>query len=493
MEALIDEDHETFRNELASVAPDGRRRWIYARKPSGTFYRWRTRLSWLLLAFLLLAPFIRVNGLPLLMFNVIERKFVFFGLLFWPQDFYMVVLIALAVLVTMMLSTVTVGRVWCGWLCPQTIFMEMLFRKLEYLIDGSAEQQLRRNRGPWTVGRIARTTFKQGVFYALSFLIANVFLAYIIGSDALWAIITDPPSQHIVGLTAIVLFSFVFFLVFARFREQSCVLACPYGRVMSSLIDRHTVTVTYDFKRGEPRSRLRGGRVAALGVGEAGATQKTGDCVDCFQCVTVCPTGIDIRNGVQLECVNCTACIDACDSVMRRVNRPTGLIRLTSHEAVVEGRLRWLTPRSLAYAAVWLVLVAGVTTVVATRSDLDVTTLRQPGTLYAALPGERVGNFYNVQVFNRTGDTQPFEVRVVNPAGATVTPLGLDFEVGPHALLEGRMLVAVPTSVLAGRQSVPVKLEVMAGGRVVQELDSAFVGPPAGARPSVDPATEVVQ
>jgi cytochrome c oxidase accessory protein FixG len=478
VETLLDDEHETFRNELASVAPDGRRRWIYARKPSGFFYRWRSRLSWILLAFLFLAPFVRVNGLPLLMFNVIERKFVFFGLLFWPQDFYMVVLIALSVLVTLMLSTVTVGRVWCGWLCPQTIFMEMLFRKIEYAIDGSAEQQLRRHRGPWDRARIWRTAVKQAIFFGLSFVIANVFLAYIIGSDALWAIITDPPAQHLVGLSVITIFSFVFYLVFARFREQACVLACPYGRVMSSLIDRHTVTVTYDFARGEPRGRLANKPVE---------TAPKGDCIDCHQCVTVCPTGIDIRNGVQLECVNCTACIDACDEVMNRVKRPTGLIRMTSHEAVTEGRLRWLTARSGAYAMVWLCLITTVTWIVASRPALEVTTLRQPGTLFASLDAGRIGNFYNVQVFNRTSDTMPFEIRVVEPAGATVTPLGLGFEVGPHALLEGRMLVAVPQAELGSRQSVPVRLEVRAGGEVIQELSSAFVAPPGGGRLNGEP------
>lgn len=475
-ETLIDAGHETFRNELASISPDGRRRWVYARKPSGFFYRWRTRLSWLLLAFLLLAPFVRVGGLPLMMFNVIERKFVFFGLLFWPQDFYMVVLIALSVLVTLMLSTVTVGRVWCGWLCPQTIFMEMVFRKIEYAIDGSAEQQLRRHRGPWDAARIWRTGVKQAIFFALSFAIANVFLAYIIGSDALWVIITDPPSQHLVGLVAITIFSFVFYLVFARFREQACVLACPYGRVMSSLIDRHTVTVTYDFTRGEPRGR----------VTKAQAVPPKGDCIDCHHCVTVCPTGIDIRNGVQLECVNCTACIDACDAVMERVGRPTGLIRLTSHEAVAEGRLHWLTARSAAYAVVWIALISTVTWIVAGRPALDVTTLRQPGTLFATLDAGRIGNFYNVQVFNRTGDPVSFEIRVTEPAGATVTPLGLDFEVGPHALLEGRMLVAVPQTELGGRQSVPVRLEVRAGGELIQALTSAFVAPPGGGQGNED-------
>jgi polyferredoxin len=223
----FDEAHETFRNELASVDRDGRRKWVYARKPSGRFYRARTVLSWFLLAFLLFAPFVRLNGQPLVLLNVLERRFVFFGLVFWPQDFYLVVLAALALLVTLALSTTAVGRVWCGWLCPQTVFMEMLFRKLEYLIEGSAAEQLRRDRAPVTGPGLARRLIKHSIFFVLSFVIANVFLAYIIGAEALGRIITDPPSEHIVGLVAISIFSALFYGVFAFFREQACTLACP--------------------------------------------------------------------------------------------------------------------------------------------------------------------------------------------------------------------------------------------------------------------------
>jgi cytochrome c oxidase accessory protein FixG len=469
--AVADEsEHERFRNELASIAPDGRRRWVYARQPSGGFYRARTIVSIVLLAFLFLAPFVRVGGLPLMMFNVLDRRFVLFGVLFWPQDFYQVVLIALTALVALALSTAAVGRIWCGWLCPQTIFLEMLFRRIEFWIDGSAAQQLRRDRGPWTADRVWRRGVKLSVFFALSFLIANTFLAYIIGADALWTIVTDPPSQHLAGLIAITLFSVVFFLVFARFREQACVLACPYGRVMSSIIDRHTITVTYDIGRGEPRGKLLRGTQAG--------TAARGDCVDCYQCVTVCPTGIDIRNGIQLECVNCTACIDACDDVMTRVSRPRGLIRLTSHEAVTGGAAHWLTARVKAYTAVWLVMVAAVGVVLARRTPLDVVVLRQPGTLFATLPDGRVTNFYTVQVFNRSRQTQDYTLDVVSPAGTTITPLGLSSRVDAHDLLEGRMLVTLPAAAAAA--SPKLAFDVRADGRVIQRLESSFVGPPSG-------------
>jgi cytochrome c oxidase accessory protein FixG len=463
----IDEAHQTFRDELASIAPDGRRKWVYARQPAGRFYRRRTVLSWFLLAFLIGAPFVEVGGLPLVLLDVIERRFVLFGLVFWPQDFHLVVLLALTCLVTLALSTAAFGRVWCGWLCPQTIFMEMLFRKIEYGIEGSAEQQVRRKRGPWTGERILRAGAKHAVFFALSFGIANVFLAWIIGAAELKTIVTDPPGQHVQGLAAITVFSFVFYAVFARFREQACLVACPYGRVMSSLIDPETIKVTYDRTRGEPRGKRRAG---------VPADAASGDCVDCYQCVTVCPTGIDIRNGVQLECLDCTACIDACDTVMTRLGRPRGLIRLTSHRAVTGGASRKVPVRIAAYAGVWLALVALVATLIVRRPALDVLILRQAGTLFTPVEGDRLANFYTVQVFNRTGQSQTFEIVAVEPDDARITPLGPLSNVAPYALLESRLALAVPASETAGA-ATPVRFEVRTGGRTLQRIESSFVGP----------------
>ena len=467
------EEHQTFRDELASIARDGRRRWIYARQPSGRLYRMRTIVSWCLLAFLVLAPFVQFRGQPLVLLDVLDRKFVLFGAVFWPQDFHLVVFIALCVLVTLALSTVAVGRVWCGWLCPQTIFMEMLFRKLEYWLDGSAAQQLRRNRGPWNRERLVHVIRKQAIFFALSFGLANVFLAWIIGDDQLWTIVTDPPHQHLAGLVAITIFSLVFYGVFARFREQACVLACPYGRVMSSLMDAQTITVTYDSVRGEPRGKLRKDVDAA--------NDDRGDCIDCFQCVTVCPTGIDIRHGIQLECVNCTACVDACNDVMRRVDRPEGLIRLTSHDSMRAGGARRLSARVKAYVGVWLLLASAVVFLLTTRRDVDVLILRQPGTLYTTTLGGDLANFYTVQAFNRTSRAVRFSIDVVEPQGATVMAVGALDEVGPHGLLEGRLLLRAPVSALSG-VSTPVRFVVRADAEEPVEVKSSFLGP-AGERP----------
>ena len=467
MDTSFVEEHQTFRDELASIARDGRRRWIYARQPSGRIYRARTIVSGFLLAFLVFAPFIRFRGQPLVLVNVLERRFVLLGVVFWPQDFYLVVLIALAVLVTLALSTVAVGRVWCGWLCPQTIFMEMLFRRLEFWLDGSAEQQLRRDRGAWTRERIVHWVRKHTLFFALSFGLANVFLAWVIGADALWTIVTEPPQRHLGGLTAITIFSLVFFGVFARFREQACVLACPYGRVMSSLIDAQTTTVTYDSVRGEPRGKRRKG---------APSLAPQGDCIDCYQCVTICPTGIDIRNGIQLECVNCTACIDACNDVMRRVGRPEGLIRLTSHDAIRTGGRPGFSGRVKAYAMVWLLLVAGVSTLLATRNDVDVLVLRQPGTLFTTTADGQIANFYTLQVFNRTDRPVNFSLEILEPAGGQILPLGPLDQVGPHALLESRFLLRVPPEVLTAA-STPVRIGIRTDGAPASEVTTRLLGP----------------
>jgi cytochrome c oxidase accessory protein FixG len=348
--------------------------------------------------------------------------------------------------------------------------MEMVFRRLEYLIDGSAEQQLRRNRGSWTADRLFRYVFKHALFFALSFVVANVFLAWIIGAPALRTIVTDPPSQHLGGLVAILTFSFVFFLVFARFREQACVLACPYGRMLSALTDEHTVMVTYDSRRGEPRGPIR-----------HGATTPTGDCVDCHQCVTVCPTGIDIRHGIQLECVNCTACMDACDGVMRRLGRATGLIRYTSHAAIAGRQPRRVTWRTRGYVAVWLVLVASTITLLASRRDVDVLVLRQPGTLYTTVTGGEVANFYQVQAFNRTARPVAFTLEVSSPGGATLTTLGNVAQIDAYGQIDGRVILRVPQSSLAGA-STPVRFLVRTGRGDEQLIESAFLGPAASGR-----------
>jgi len=475
------DDHERFRAQLASIQPDGRRKWIYARKPPNRFFtKARTYVAWVLLAFLFAAPFIKVDGRQFVLLNILERQFVFFGVPFWPNDFYLVALMFLTLVVTIVVFTATLGRIWCGWLCPQTIFLEMVFRKIEWWIDGPPAEQVKRRTGPWNADRIWRTSLKVVVFFAISFLIANTFLSYVISSDVLLRYVTDGPFAHMELFVALVTFTFVFFMVFYRFREQACLIACPYGRYMSALVDENTIAVTYDFKRGEDRAKWDRADTAAKKEAATAGTTFTrpvghGDCVDCHQCVTVCPTGIDIRNGIQLECVNCTACIDACDEVMEKVGLDKGLIRYSSLNAVEQGHSRWLTTRIKAYGAIWLVLMSVVVALFVFRSDLDVVILRQEGTTWVTM-GENIGNFYRIQIINKSANDLPYELVVVEPATATIQPLALPDHVGSQELMKGRFILTLPQQAIK-EQDNKITLNITSNGEVVKTVTTSFVGP----------------
>jgi len=457
------EDHERFRAQLASVEQDGRRKWIYARQPSGRLYKWRTVVAAILLVFFVASPFVYVRGHQFMLLNLLERKFVLFGMPFWPQDMWLLVLVLLLCIVSIVLLTATVGRIWCGWMCPQTIFLEMVFRRLEWFIEGPpAAQVLRRSKG-WTRDRVVRGLAKHSLFAIIAFGIANVFLAYLISSKTLLQYVADGPFAHLSIIIPLVLFSFVFYAVFARFREQACVIVCPYGRYMSSLVDDKTLTVTYDTVRGEQRGKGRN-------------RENLGDCVDCHQCVTVCPTGIDIRNGIQLECVQCTACIDACNDVMRKTKQPEGLIRYTSGEAVRENRHTWLTGRIVAYTAIWLVLVGVVAYMFAIRTPYDVAVLRFEGTTWLRT-SNGIANIYRLEITNRTSVDGVLTIRTIQPDKATVAFIGMDENIEAYQQRNGRFIVTIPDA--APRSTVNIELLV---NGIVQHVEKLpFLTPPAGA------------
>jgi cytochrome c oxidase accessory protein FixG len=460
-----------FRNKVSSIGEEGARNWIYPKKPAGKFYNARTVVSVLLLAFLFGAPFLKVNGHPFMLFNILERKFVFFGLVFFPQDMYLVVLGILTALVSIFLFTAIFGRVWCGWLCPQTVFLEMLFRKIEFFFEGDGRQQRQYNAAPMTPGKAVKKVLKQVIFFALSFFIANMFLSYIIGVDELWKIVTAPPSQHLTGFIAITIFSFLFYGVFAWFREQACIVVCPYGRYQSALVDANTIVVTYDFKRGEPRGKLvkiDPKRTAAESI------PPRGDCVDCKQCVEVCPTGIDIRNGIQLECVNCTACMDACDAVMTKIKKPKGLIRYTSLTAVREGRFKWLSPRVLGYASVWVVVTSLFLFFFLTRPLTEVLILRQPGSLAQKQANGDMLNFYLLQVVNKQPHDVPIELKVLSPNNGNVTMIGEFASVPGIAEKTGRFFLTIPKEETA-QGDLNVKFGVYSQGKLLKEVDTKFL------------------
>ncbi|MEM6701011.1 MAG: 4Fe-4S dicluster domain-containing protein, partial [Bacteroidota bacterium] len=308
----------------------------------------------------------------------------------------------------------------CGWVCPQTIFMEMVFRKIEYWIEGDANAQKRLNKGPWNSEKVVKKVGKQLIFFAIAVLVANTFLAYIIGLDQVMLIASEPVSMHLGGFIAMILFSFAFYFVFSYLREQVCVTICPYGRLQSVMLVKESIVIAYDYIRGEPRGKIRKQRKqkkAALAA-TAGNSMvelpiveqpKVGDCVDCGLCVQVCPTGIDIRNGTQLECINCTACIDVCDGVMEKIGRSKGLIRYDSEEGIANGIRKIFTPRVIAYTAVLAVLVVVNAFLLLSRGDVETLVLRTKGMLYQQVDEQHISNLYNYQLINKTNKEFPVE------------------------------------------------------------------------------------
>jgi len=461
---------ETFRDALASVREDGKRNWVYPKKVKGYFYKYRTYLSWLLLAILFAGPFIKVDGRPYMLFNIFERKFIIFGAAFWPQDTHLLIFLLLIFFVFVILFTVVFGRVWCGWACPQTLFMEMVFRKIEYLIEGDANQQRALNESPWTGEKIWKKGLKISVFVFISLLIGHLVMAYLIGVDQVMQIVTQPPTAHLAGFIGLVAFSGIFMFVFSWFREQACIVVCPYGRLQGVLLDDNSINVMYDYVRGEPRSLIRKQAVDAA---------PKGDCVDCGLCVQVCPTGIDIRNGTQMECVNCTACIDACDEVMVKVERPTGLIRYASENSIKQGFQKLFTGRVKGYTFVLMLLVAAFVSLIATREDLEGTITRFPGMTYQARPDGKVSNLYNITLINKT--FVPQSVTIVSMAdGMNVEIVGdTNWVLEPQTKFEGRFfLVKEQTAVRVPQEKVHLVLS--AEGVEFDDIETNFMAPVGG-------------
>jgi len=464
-------DWSDFRDHIATAEKDGRRRWIYPRKVSGRFYRWRTWFSWLLLAIMFTGPFVTIHGNPLLMMNIVERKFVVLGQIFWPQDMIIFAIAVLVGLTSIVIFTAAFGRVWCGWACPQTVMMEMVFRKIEYAIEGDAHQQRALNLAPWSGNKIFKKLIKHAIFYALSFLVGNVLLSYIIGWQQLYQIIIAPPAQHVVGLSFMIAFSLLFYGIFARFREQACTFICPYGRFQSVLLDENSIVVAYDHTRGEKRGPLKH---------EQKVTDRwqtgNGDCIACNQCVSVCPTGIDIRNGTQMECVHCTACIDACDNVMTKIGAPRGLIRYASLNGIERREPLRFTPRLAGYCVVLTVLTIILGLMLFTRADVEATLLRAPGSLFQQMPDGHFSNLYTVRVVNKTSREIPVELRLESPAGSLTVMGEGHITVAAQKLSQSSVLVELdPAAMKSG--TTPLVLGVYSDGKKVQTLKTAFIGP----------------
>lgn len=454
-----------FRDQLATLDEQGKRKWIFATKPSGKLYRLRSWLSLVYFSLFFGLPFLYVNDRPLFLFNILEAKFILFGKVFWPQDFFILGLGMIAFILFIILFTAAFGRLFCGWACPQTNFMEMMFRKIEYFIEGDALNQKLLNRQQWYGKKIFKKLTKHVLFFSLSVVIANCFLAYIIGIEALGKIILEPVDQHLSGFVSLLVFSGIFYGVYAHFREQVCTVVCPYGRLQGVLLDKNSMAVAYDYKRGEPR-----------GITKKLETIIKGDCIDCYACVKVCPTGIDIRNGLQMECIGCTACIDACNHIMEKIGKPTGLIRYASEDSIATGKPLRFTRRMKMYTALCAVVVMLLSFILITRKDVDATIMRTPGILFQTRGTDSISNLYNIKVANKTNRKIPLSLKLYGSAGSIQIIGKPAITVASEGQGSGSFFVVLPVNTLHLRKT-SLTIAVYEGTKQVGLVKTNFLGP----------------
>lgn len=405
---------------LSTMEKDGSRRWMQPTPVFGPWWKRRAVIGWALIVLYIAAPIVPINGKPAIFLHLAAREFTILGRTFYAYDTLALVLFLISTFVFIFLVTSLLGRAWCGWACPQTVYMEFVYRPIEQWLEGPQGQKLKR------LGRravAARKALKWSIFLAISLLLAHTFVAYFVSWEQLLRWMTGPPAENwgafvLMGaVTALVMIDFAFY------REQMCTIACPYARFQSVLLDRNSLIVSYDPRRGEPRGR----RTRTMRQQEAeGISLNLGDCIECGACVRTCPTGIDIRDGLQMECIGCTQCIDACDEVMLKIQKPIGLIRFTSENELEGGRTRVLRPRVFAYTALMTVAAVALGVVIAGQAGLNIAVTRASAEPFVMLRDGDIANRLNFRLQNRT--PQPMEVRLeaVDPAHARVRIVGTD-------------------------------------------------------------------
>jgi cytochrome c oxidase accessory protein FixG len=397
---------ETFRDSVGTMEQSGKRRWIFPKRPHGKFTNYRTIVSYFLLALFFAIPFIKINGNPFLLLNILERHFYILGQPFFPQDFFILALGSITSIVFVILFTVVFGRIFCGWICPQTIFLEMVFRKIDYAIEGDRNKQMKLGRQEWNSEKIWKRGLKWSIYMVISLIITHWMFMFIVGYREVFNMVKEGPFTNFTSFLVMIIFTGAFYFTFAWFREQVCTLVCPYGRLQGVLIDKQTINVYYDFKRGENRSKWR--------KGEDRKAEGKGDCIDCNQCVVVCPTGIDIRDGQQLECVNCTVCIDACDEVMVKTGLPKGLIRYATEDEIEKEIPFSFTNRMKAYSFVLILMVAFLGFLLYNRGTVEAKFIKPAGSTFFVRDG-KINNTYNYTFLNKGNADDTLTIKILEP------------------------------------------------------------------------------
>lgn len=462
-------DPETFRDSVNTMDQTGKRKWVFPRKPKGKYTNYRALVSIVLLATFFTLPFLTINGNPVLLLNILEREFYIMGQPFYPQDFFILAIGAIASIVFIILFTVVFGRIFCGWICPQTIFMEMVFRKIEYAIEGDRNKQIRLENQPWNAEKIWKKGLKWTIFFIISLIVSHVMYMYIVGYQRVLDIMVEGPMVYPTNFIVMILFAFAFFFVFAWLREQVCTLVCPYGRLQGVLIDKQTINVYYDFKRGENRSKWR--------KGEDRKAEGKGDCIDCNQCVVVCPTGIDIRNGQQLECINCTACIDACDEVMEKVGLPKGLIRYATEDEIEQERPFVFTGKMKAYTLVLVLLFGFLGFLLQNRGSMEAKFIKPAGSTFFLRDG-KITNIYNYTFLNKSDKDQVVTIKVIEPEEGTITFSNSDkIRLKKNQISKGTVNVSFPEkNINLSKQNVTIGV-YNEEGELLDSFETYFEGP----------------
>lgn len=466
---FVEIENDTFRNSVGTMDDTGKRKWVFPRKPKGKYTNYRNYASYVMLAIFFGLPFVKINGNPFLLINVIDRKFFILGQPFYLQDFFILALGAVTSVIFVMLFTVVFGRIFCGWLCPQTLFMEMVFRKIEYLIEGDRNKQMKLDRQEWDAEKIRKRLLKWSVFAMISTIIAHFMFMYIVGYKEVFRIMSEGPQEHSLKFIGMLFFTLTFYFVFAWLREQVCTLVCPYGRLQGVLIDKQTINVYYDFKRGENRSKWRNN--------EDRKSEGKGDCIDCHQCVVVCPTGIDIRNGQQLECVNCTACIDACDEVMDKVGLPKGLIRYAT-EAEIENQDTFKFTSRMKATTVFLALLIGfLGFLMYDRGSMEAKFIKPAGSTFFIKDG-KITNTFIYTLLNKSNEKKILRIKVMAPAHAEITYFGPEkIILKGDEILKGNINITFPEEdIKFSKQNMLIGV-FDEKGEMLDSFETTFEGP----------------
>ncbi len=456
---------QSYRDRVSTVTNTGKRNWVYAFKPSGKWYNYRKYIAYSYLALFFIIPFIKVNGMPFMLINLPEGKFILFTKIFWPQDFFIFAIAMITFIVFVVLFTVVFGRLFCGWVCPQTVFMEFVFRPIEWLVEGSPIKQRKLEEKGFTAERTFKLVVKHLLFLVFSFLIAHTFLSYILGVDEVIKIVNEPISEHLVLLTGLIVFTLLFYSVYAFVRELVCTTICPYGRLQGVMFDKDTMQISYDYKRGEPRGKYKKNEV-----------RTEGDCINCMKCVHVCPTGIDIRNGLQMECVGCAACIDECNDVMETLKMEKGLIRFASENEITTGNKFHFNNRMKAYSILLFILMIFMGILIGTRKTVDTYISRARGQLFQEIGTDTIGNIYDAKIINKTREEIPLTLRLEDyPGEVTVVGNG-KILLKKETVNELTFFVKIPRSSIPNRNT-NIKIGVYRGDEKIQVVKSKFLGP----------------